>query len=734
MAIQNNKPVVMKSFSSKSASSFWYDFDTDFKRGDRENSLDLTKLAAVQRAIGNFVNIVTGKQIPVVFQSKDSSYTDGERVVIGTQLDNNHFDPAVGLALHEGSHIALTDFSIFKRSDGNTTSFIQDTIMADVARFQGCGDNLTGSQLNHIKGLLNWIEDRRIDYHIYTNAPGYRMYYEAMYNRYFNDKIIDKALIARQKKRETWDDYLFHIINFTNPNRQLDTLKQLKTIWTLIDLKHISRLQSTQDALLLSCEIFKIIDVAVKTANEKPKPAPKKPQQPQPESDDTDIDTDNVQAMDISDGSDSESDDTPDVPEPQDPTEESEDNDSEDETDDVNETAEDNDDDSEDEETDEEDADEEDDSDALSPNDLNKLKKALEKQADFIEGNLHKKGRLTKSQNVMVRALKESGTESRVVYTGPAGKSDPIDTVVIKKLTANVICSMSDLFCHSSADCINGKTDYKTSSYTRIIREHDEAVTKGIILGKQLGSKLQIRDSERTLKTTRLQSGKIDRRLVAQLGYENVNVFHKIVTDKFKKYFIHISIDASGSMSGTKFHNAITSAVAIAQAASMTTGIRVQISLRGTSSLSGNGNKCVTLYAYDSALDKMSKVRNLFKYLSVFGITPEGLAFKSIESDIKADARGDECIFINYSDGDPTSIDGCSRYTYNGVQFTKKVIDTYKSLGINIISYFIFQGYVSSSSKSNFKYMYGSDSMFIDPLNMSEVSKTVNRKFLEKAK
>jgi hypothetical protein len=279
MSIQKNKPAATKYFSSKSASSFWYDFDTDVKR-DGGNSLDLTKLAAIQRAIGNFVNIVTGKQIPVVFQSNNSSYTDGHRVVIGTKLDDHHFDPAVGLALHEGSHIALTDFSIFKRSNGDATAFIQDTKMADVARFQGCGDNLTGSQLNHIKGLLNWIEDRRIDYHIYTNAPGYRMYYEAMYNRYFNDKIIDKALIACQKKRETWDDYLFHIINFTNPNRQLDTLKQLKTIWTLIDLKHINRLQSTQDALLLSCEIFKIIDVAVKTANEKPKPSPKKTQQP----------------------------------------------------------------------------------------------------------------------------------------------------------------------------------------------------------------------------------------------------------------------------------------------------------------------------------------------------------------------------------------------------------------------------------------------------------------------
>ena len=73
-----------KTYSLPRASSFWLDkdFDTNFKRED--GGTDLMKLAAAQRAIGNFVNIVTGKQIPVIFQSADNSYTDGERVVIGT--------------------------------------------------------------------------------------------------------------------------------------------------------------------------------------------------------------------------------------------------------------------------------------------------------------------------------------------------------------------------------------------------------------------------------------------------------------------------------------------------------------------------------------------------------------------------------------------------------------------------------------------------------------------------
>jgi hypothetical protein len=219
--------------------------------------------------------------------------------------------------------------------------------------------------------------------------------------------------------------------------------------------------------------------------------------------------------------------------------------------------------------------------------------------------------------------------------------------------------------------------------------------------------------------------------LISQLGYDNVNVFHRIVTDRYKNYFIHISIDASGSMGGDKFHNAITSAVAIAQAASMTSGIRVQISLRGTTSLEGH-EKCVTLYAYDSARDKMSKIRTMFKYLTTFGVTPEGIAFKSIEKDLRADAKGDECIFINYSDGEPTDIKGVQR-SYDGVEYTRRVVNSLREVGINVISYFIYRGTVWGSTKDNFRKMYGVDAQFIDPVNMTQVSKTVNAKFLEMA-
>ena len=101
-------------------SSFWdnsTDTDVDDFLGldvDIPKGKDIVALAGYKRAIGNFVNIVTGKNIPVTFNNNDESFTDGKKVVIGSNLNEKNFDVAVGLALHEGSHIKLSDFNFLR--------------------------------------------------------------------------------------------------------------------------------------------------------------------------------------------------------------------------------------------------------------------------------------------------------------------------------------------------------------------------------------------------------------------------------------------------------------------------------------------------------------------------------------------------------------------------------------------------------------------------------------------
>lgn len=654
-------------YSSGNASSFWLgdDFDNDFKT---DHGVDYTKLASTQRAIGNFVNIVTGKNIPVEFQSGGDSYTDGKSVVIGTKLEGKDFDPAVGLALHEGSHIAFTDFKLLRKFSSNL-------------RLQGldpeCNMSMHHEQI--IKDLLNWIEDRRIDFLIYTNAPGYRMYYESMYNKYFNDKAIDKALRDGRKRNETIEDYFFHIINFTNPNRDLTQLELLEDIWNLIDLKNISRLESTQDAFVVACDIYKLL-----------KPQLDKQEEAQELQDAIDKQKDFLNGK-----TDNSEDGLPEAP----GTDEPDVGDAGGVDNAIEGTSQTSDDD--------DDGGADDGAPELSSRQQKILDNAIQQQRDFLNGEQKKTGRLTKAQSYTVKALHESGTEVVMVDLG----RDVVETIVIKKLTKNVIEHMPSLF-----------TTYNNNDH----------VLKGIRLGKILGKKLQVRNDARTLKSTRLETGKIDRRLISQLGYNNVNVFHKIITDRFKDYFIHISIDASGSMNGDKFYNSITSAVAIAQAASMTTGIRVQISLRGTSNIGKSSNigpRCTTIVAYDSKTDKMSKIRSLFQYLDLFGMTPEGVAFKSIEKQIIQDANGCECVFINYSDGFPTSM---GTYATTPADYTRLVMKQFREQGISILSYFITSSDYFDLNK--FKRMYGNDAEHINPENMLQVARTMNSKFLEKSK
>ena len=90
------------------------DEDDDIVKKEGTDLSRLMRLAAIRRGIGNFVQILTNKNIPVNFSNGNDSYTDGDTVVISADTDHKKFDPMVGLALHEASHILLSDFAFLK--------------------------------------------------------------------------------------------------------------------------------------------------------------------------------------------------------------------------------------------------------------------------------------------------------------------------------------------------------------------------------------------------------------------------------------------------------------------------------------------------------------------------------------------------------------------------------------------------------------------------------------------
>jgi len=657
--------------------------DTDVKKGK-----DLVALAGYKRAISNFVNIVTEDNIPVVFNSNDQSYTDGKKVVIGANIDDKKFDVAVGLALHEGSHIKMSDFNILRHLETSIPQEMYELAeKVGVKRFE---------VINTIKSILNYVEDRRIDSYIFRTSPGYKSYYHAMYDKYFYSKNVDKGLLSSEYRTECIESYMFRIINLHNSNRQLTALKGLKEIYETIDLGRIQRgfMRDTNEAFNVACDVMSIIllniDPIVTNDSD--------------DSQDSDSDSQNGDSQEGNDSgggntiSDEKLQDMLDSDSLETPSENLSNDDGSDSVE-------------------------------LSPRQQQMLKKHFEKQEKFLDGDVQKT-KLNKKESRDIQSIEESGaTYENVGKDVPKYSWDSTSVgqgtkcLVVKKLTQSLVDS-------SQFSCASSWNQRSYGDYERY-----NFVEEGLRLGSMLGRKLQVRGEESQLKFSRQDSGKIDKRLISELGFGNSNVFSHTLTERFNKAYLHLSVDASGSMSGNKWNKAMTSAVAMIKACDMAGNIDVVMTIRTTHSNRSDQGVPMIMVCYDSRVDKLQKVKSLFSCLNVSGTTPEGLCFEAIEKDLIPGNSNQDSYFINFSDGQPYY--GNSDINYSGdsaERHTKKMCDGMRAKGISVLSYFITSYDVTDDDYDvkAFKRMYGKDAEFIKPTNMMAVAKTMNKKFLEK--
>ena len=211
-------------------------------------------LAQVQRGITNFVKILTGKDIPVEYATSGDSMTDGETVYIASNLKEDTIDYTVGLALHEASHVLLTDFAYLNKERGK----VLETKW-----------NIPKEDVDNVFTLINFVEDKRIDHYVYNTAPGYQYYYEELYRKSFYNSIVDDNLKTDNFTTPTWDAYFFRIINIFNRNSDLDKLPGLREVRDLLTYNQINKLKSTQDSIKTAVEIYNIIKQYIQEEEEK---------------------------------------------------------------------------------------------------------------------------------------------------------------------------------------------------------------------------------------------------------------------------------------------------------------------------------------------------------------------------------------------------------------------------------------------------------------------------------
>ena len=637
-------------------SNFWFDRQTsivdDLLADDTDDvkvkpKKDHIQLAANQRAIGNFVRIVSGQNIPVKYMTRGDSYTDGKSVTIGANIKPETFDYTVGLALHEGSHIAYTDF------EASYDAF--DTMYRDDSY----------EHRDFFKNMVNYVEDRRIDNIVFKSSPGYKGYYHNLYKRYFNHKTISKGLKSSEYREVDFDSYLFRIINFTNSVTDLTALPKLEEVYNLIDIKNISRLKSTGGAIEVAhqvCEIlFPMIDKVAAEQQEQE-------QGDGEESEDQDGEGQDTQSQAGAGGDEQDTDagdtqpDTSSLPQ-------------------------------------------------LNAKVKKQLENLLNREKDLLNGKTQK-SKMTKSDAKIVDTVSRSGAELKDVEMDSGWGKTKTKVILVPKLTQEMID--------------NGVFSF-TNKWAQTFDRSITPINEGLRLGTILGKKLKVRGEERDLIHTRQKSGKIDKRLISELGFDNGNVFSHKFTERYNKANLHISVDGSSSMNGRKWDKAITSTIAMCKAAEMAGNIRVIVSFRFTQE-----GKPLVLIGYDSKVNKLNHIKSLWTGIGTCGTTPESLCYEAMMDNYLESVSGDDNYFINFSDGQPYFGNDEVRYVGSQAErHCKKQVKIMKNRGIKILSYFVAD-YAYDREQQSFKNMYGNDASFIKPTNMMEVAKTMNAMFLQR--
>ena len=686
-------------------SNFWlddYDIDWDFSEGSdgvdtsnaqSERTANLIRLSAARRAIANYVTILTNRSIPVLFNDQNMSMTDGKTVYIGSDInERGNFDVSVGLALHEGSHICYSDFNLFMT--------IWQNIPREIYNYTEKLQIAKEKVAEVVRTLLNIVEDRYIDYMVYKNAPGYRGYYESLYNKYFYASVIDDGLRSKLYRIPSIESYLYRLINITNKNTDLKALPGLYDLAKILDLSNIARLDKPKDRLGVAIEMATLMFKNI-----------------------TEYDTQSTM-LGPSDKSTSgdQSDDVKDGTDDQKSTKKPKDGSSLDDVlggdttkvdnvagdasiDDIGDDA------------------------NISTTKREKIRKAFDNQKSFLKGDIKKK-KVSKKDNQILTVLEQSKIELIDVgteYLVSQNTVGAIECVLVKNMTRELVMSEEfPLGQKSSA--------YKNPFKNPHVVDMQTYITSGISMGIKIGKRLQFRNEINIDKFSRRETGHIDKRLLHELGCESENVFYTIATSKYKKMNFHISVDASSSMRGNKWFRTMRLCTAIAKAASMLDNIRVTISFRTTME-----KLPYVVIGYDSAVDKFVKIQNLFALLSPDGLTPEGLSFEAIMRTLPKNEPNTENYFINISDGEP-----CYNYNGDGTEYginysgeaaarhTRKQVKKIREMGYGVLSYFIAENdSMSDQLNQLFKIMYADDAYFINVDNINQIVKTLNQKLME---
>ena len=646
---------------------------------DSSSKFDYYQLGKYQRAISNFVRIMTGRSdIRVKYAERGKeSHTDGKTITLSTNIKDAEFDAAVGLALHESSHIVYTDFNAWQSY---------------------CNSAYTGANAStgkYKKMLLNLVEDLYIDAMTYKTSPGYRGYYSALYQKFFGDTKIVRGMYSPEYMMPSWDNYMFHLINIRNPQRNLAALPGLEDMFNMLDMPNITRLNTFKQRIELADALYDEIQKYSKAFSEVKSSINESKGSASSEEISIDdlnewlenLSDEDIENMEDGGGAGSDSEESGGTNVKGFTASNGVDIGSELNKGRAVQTEE------------------------LTPAAREALRKLFQKQQDFVDGN-PPKGGMSREQVLRVDAMASTDVEQRTVGADGTFSSRGVTLTIVNRVTNNFLQQLGGMY-GLTATPVYGRT---------------ELINDAINRGRLLARKLQVRNEERVLKTSRLNNGKIDKRLLHEVGFDNYDIFSKINIASYTPSYIHLSIDQSGSMSGSLIENALSVAAMFATASKYIQNIHLQVSIRSTVELGGKSLPYL-VYIFDSKLDSIQTIRHIFSRVRAHGLTPEGLAFEGIQREIKMKSRNTDAYFINICDGEPyMNYDSSFYYSgYAAQEHCRKQMTRMEHEGVKFITYYIG----SSSGFRPVEQCYGNNAHHLtSPHEVHSIARSMNKKLL----
>ena len=714
-------------------------------KGENENFTRLMRLAEIKRSIKNFVQILTGKSIPVQYLTEEAAgFTDGKTVYISGNIDTDlNFDKTVGLALHEASHIVLSSMEQLKAIQfEDVTKRIFNTVGAVRKSFDKHVRNTKNSvfskeQINYefyaknLKDLLNWVEDRRVDAYIQKDSPGYVGYYEELYNEFFNIKAIKKLIADPKTHTPLFHNYMFHVINLISKYSDVNALRGLNDIKELVDLENILRLKNMKSSFVVAQKIFELIlkniDLTLQKEAEKQVKEQAKNQNKDEGKEDTSVSMPGISIPDPNSKKGKED------KEGKESDENSKDSDNKVSGEDVD--------------SDENQNGESENSNGEDGNDNesnNREQKSPSKEAGLTDAQTE--AQVKKVLNNISKLLNHEIKKQEL----PDGIANKVSTlsgmnVRIKTITMN----------HPNLGSVQTKViiipeftkalvDQNMLPITYSGDYNGEDIDEGIKIGKKLVNKIKIRNESRQLLSPRQKNGRIQQRVLSDLAYDSENVFYKLTSEEYKDMHFHISVDASGSMDGNKWNETIKLITAITYSACKIKNINVVVDFRSylTTNIAHNDDSQsyfpFVLKAFDSRTQSFAHFKELLNHIRPNGMTPEGMCFQAMIDEYVPSNYKTDSVFINFSDGYPGcevqvtgAHNGLSSISYSdfGINHTKEMVKKIRKLNIKVISYYI-GGYYSEMGY--FKKMYGKDSESVSADNVIKIAKSINERLLKK--